>query len=67
MNKPVGPKYRTCQSCFTKPAVGVHTQSVGSAMVFTHLCANCSPAEAFELYRPPCSVCQVIHNGPECE
>jgi len=65
--KPIGPKYRVCQGCFTRPSHGVVTTQRAGAMFFVHVCDRCIPNEGtFEVYRPPCDVCQVIHTGPGC-
>ena len=65
--KPIGPKYRVCQSCFSRPSIGVVTTEGAGSLFFEHVCERCSPPVGqFELYRPPCDVCQVIHNGPGC-
>ena len=48
-----GPRWKTCASCRTRPAVGIATHGNGVTLFFIHLCDRCQPGEegwTFEFY-----------------
>lgn len=63
---PNGPKYRTCESCRTKPAIGVAslTGEDGEVALAIHVCEQCAPhieGSWVDLYNPYCNECGIYH------
>jgi hypothetical protein len=62
-----GPSYRTCNSCHTRPAIGVAniTGPDGEVTLTLPVCERCTPTPDtgwVDLYAPWCDDCNIYHS-----